>query len=110
MKGRPKTAELRLYQALSSLVETNEVSMFLSVPDGFCTGLILCPAMIQPSQWLKEVWGGKVEPELESVEALQAALNLNMGHYESEVRMLPPPASYAPVMPEDRTSGQALFK
>ena len=92
-----------------ALAETNEDIMFLSELDGFCTGLILCPEMIPPSQWLKAVWGGTGEPKLESLEAFQAALDLIMGHYNSVVRMLTTPASYRPVMPEDRTSGHVMF-
>lgn len=92
-----------------ALAETNEDIMFLSEFDGFCAGLILCPALIPPSQWLKEVWGGTGEPEFESLEAFQAALDLIMGHYNRVARMLTAPASYGPVMSEDLTSGQALF-
>lgn len=110
MKGWHKTADLRrLDEALMALAETNEDIMSLSEFDGFCTGLILCPEMIPPSQWLKEVWGGTGEPQFESPEAFQAALDLIMGHYNRVACMLTTPASYGPVMRKDRTSGQALF-
>jgi len=92
-----------------ALAETNEDIMFLSEFDGFCTGLILCPEMIPPSQWLKEVWGGTGEPKFESLEAFQAALDLIMGHYNRVVRMMTTPTSFCPVMSEDQTSGQILF-
>lgn len=92
-----------------ALAETNEDIMFLSEFDGFCAGLILCPELIPPSQWLKEVWGGTGEPEFESLEAFQAALDLIMGHYNRVARMLTEPASYSPVMSENPTSGQVLF-
>lgn len=110
MKGWHKAADLRrLDEALEALAETNEDIMFLSELDGFFTGLILCPEMIPPSQWLKEVWGGTGEPQFDSLEAFQAALDLIMGHYNRVARLLTTPASYGPVMPEDRTSGQVMF-
>ena len=47
----------------------------------FCAGVIVCPDMIPPSEWLPEVWGSGGPPEMESEEALQNALDLIMGHY-----------------------------
>lgn len=92
-----------------ALAETNEDIMFLSEFDGFCTGLIVCPQVISPSQWLKEIWGGTGEPQFESLEAFQAALELIMGHYNRVAQTLTTPVHYGPVMPEDRTNGQVLF-
>lgn len=92
-----------------ALAVANENTMSLSEFDGFCTGLILCPEMVPPSQWLKEVWGGMGNPQLESLEAIQTTLDLIKGHYNRVARMLITPASYSPVMRKNRTEGQVLF-
>lgn len=111
MDGLHKTVDLRrLDEALMTLAETNGDIMFLSEFDGFCTALILCPEMISPSQWLKEVWGGTGERRFESLEAFQAALDLVMGNYNRVARMLTTPTSYGAMMPEDRASGQGMFR
>ncbi|QDA36178.1 YecA family protein (plasmid) [Paracoccus liaowanqingii] len=109
MSGWHKQAELkRLDDALLKAAETNDDIMFLSELDGFFAGLLVCPDMIPPSRWLKEVWGGTVEPTFDSLADMQALLDLMMGHYNRVARMLTAPASYGPVMDEDRHSGQVI--
>jgi len=41
---------------LSDVVSDN--TMLLSELDGILTGLIVCPEMILPSEWMAVVWGG----------------------------------------------------
>lgn len=109
MSGWHKQAELkRLDDALLKAAETNDDIMFLSELDGFFAGLLVCPDMIPPSRWLKEVWGGTGEPTFDSIADMQALLDLIMGHYNRVARMLTAPASYGPVMDEDRHSGQVI--
>jgi uncharacterized protein len=100
----------RLDKALMELAETNEGIMGLSELDGFFTGLILCPEMIRPGLWLREVWGGDGEPEFRSMEAFQAALDLIMGHYNRVAQTLTKPHAYRPVMTEDPDTGGVLFR
>jgi len=53
------------------LSHTDEDGMLLSEFDGFCAGLIVCPEMIMPGEWLPCVWG--ISPEhLETLEDVQA--------------------------------------
>lgn len=54
--------------------------MLLSEFDGFCAGVIVCPEMIAPSEWLPLVWGSGGIPQFEAEEELQNALDLIMGH------------------------------
>ena len=48
-------------------------SMGLSNLDGFLTGLIVGPELVQPSEWLPVVWAG-AEPEFESEAEMRAVL------------------------------------
>ena len=34
-------------------------AMLLTTLDGFLTGLVVCPEMIMPSEWMPLVWGGE---------------------------------------------------
>jgi uncharacterized protein len=110
VKGGHNQADLkRLDEALLTAAEKNDDIMFLSELDGFFAGLLVCPDMIPPSRWLKEVWGGSGEPAFDSLKDMQALLDQIMTHYNRVARMLTPPASYGPVMDQDRRSGQVIF-
>ena len=47
--------------------------------DGYVAGLIVCPEMILPSEWLPGVWGG--EHEFADVDETEATIAAVMGHY-----------------------------
>jgi len=109
VKGGHKQADLkRLDEALLKASEANDDIMFLSELDGFFAGLLVCPEMIPPSRWLKEVWGGNGEPVFDSLEEMQSLLDLLMAHYNRVAQMLTPPASYGPVMDQHKRSGQVI--
>ena len=48
------------------LSQTDEDGMLLSEFDGFCAGVIVCPELIKPSEWLPHVWGPNGTPDFES--------------------------------------------
>ena len=53
---------------LEDLLDSLELmldAMSVSELDGFVAGLLLCPEMIAPSEWLPEVWGMDGEPEFD---------------------------------------------
>ena len=62
-------------------------AMLLSELDGFLAGVIACPEMILPSEWLPVVWGEE-EPVFDSLEQAQTVNGLIMGHYNDLVRDL----------------------
>lgn len=62
-------------------------AMLLSELDGFLAGLIVCPELIMPSEWLPIVWG-EDGPAFEDEHQAQAIVNLIMGHYNDIVRGL----------------------
>ena len=59
-------------------------SMGLSDLDGFLTGLVVGPELVQPSEWLPVVWAG-AEPEFESEAEMCAVLGMIMGRYNEIV-------------------------
>lgn len=71
-----------LDELLLSLPAENE-GMLVSEFDGFCAGLIVCPDMVRPGEWLPLVWGDEVTPPFERIEDVQAATDLITGHYNA---------------------------
>lgn len=90
---------------------TDEDGMLLSEFDGFCAGVIVCPEMIPPSEWLPKVWGSSGTPEFDSDDALQRALDLIMGHYNDVAQSLvPPELDYGPVLEHDTRTDETIWE
>jgi uncharacterized protein len=93
------------------LSQTDEDGMLLSEFDGFCAGVIVCPEMIPPSEWLPQVWGSGRIPEFESEQALQNALDLIMQHYNDVAQsLIPPEFEYAPVLENDTSTDEVIWE
>ena len=82
---------------LSEVVGDN--TMLLSELDGFLAGLIVCPEMIMPSEWMALVWGDEA-PVFDSVEQAQAISDLILGHYNDIIRQLDQ-SRYSPIYDTD---------
>lgn len=74
-------------------------TMLLSELDGFLAGLIVCPEMIMPSEWMPIVWGYE-EPVFDNMEQAQAVTNLIMDHYNDIIRQLDQ-SRYSPIYDTD---------
>ena len=104
-------AELDGLEELFLAQPVENEGMLLSEFDGFCAGLIVCPEMIPPSEWLSLVWGEDAAPSFPSLEAYQSALDQVMAHYNRVVRSLSPPSSgFLPVLDVDPMSGETLWE
>ena len=74
----------RLHELDQALVALNEGAMLLSEFDGFVAGLLVCPDLIPPSEWLPLVWGEEEEqeePPFSSPAHDDAIIALMMAHY-----------------------------
>lgn len=90
---------------------TGEDGMLLSEFDGFCAGVIVCPEMIPPSEWLPHVWGAVGTPDFETEQALQNALDLIMGHYNDVAKsLMPPEFEYGPVLEHDTRTDETIWE
>lgn len=108
MRGHSVKDLKRLKEALLVLQEDND-PMLLSEFDGYCAGLLVCPELVPPSQWLTAVWGN-APSSFETVEDMQAILNLVLAHYNRVAAMLVPPAHFGPVFEEEVQSGDLLWE
>ena len=62
-------------------------AMLLSELDGFLAGVIVCPDLIMPSEWLPVVWG-EDGPEFDDERQAQIIVGLIMGHYNDIIHRL----------------------
>ena len=63
-------------------------AMLLEELDGFIAGLLICPELIKPSEWLPIVWGSEEdEPAFYDIplDHLNRVLGLVMEHYNDVV-------------------------
>ncbi|WP_150526441.1 UPF0149 family protein [Roseibium sediminis] len=65
----------------------DEDAMLLSELDGFLAGVIVCPDLIAPSEWLPLIWGEEL-PDFKNEKHAQDILDLIMGHYNDIIRQL----------------------
>jgi uncharacterized protein len=68
--------------------------------DGFLTGVLVCPEMILPSEWLPVVWGGD-GPVFEDQTTANEILGLIMALYNDISSGLQAPETYQPLIEED---------
>ena len=55
-------------------------SMGLSDLDGFLTGVVVGPELIEASEWLPVIWGGE-RPKFETQDEMRTVLGTIMGGY-----------------------------
>ena len=69
---------------LTAILENEEVlpdAMCVSELDGYVAGLLLCPEMIPPSEWLPEVLGLDIAPQFSDPGQAQIVMSAIMEHY-----------------------------
>lgn len=102
--------ELDQLDALLLSIPMERDGMLLSEFDGFCAGLIVCPDMIMPSEWLPIVWGDG-DASFEALDELEAATTLIMRHYNDVVAsLMPQHIDYGPLYDEDKRTGEILWE
>ncbi len=108
-KKPPYLAQLR-----NELLNLGESVMLLEELDGFVAGIVVCPEMIPPSEWLPVVWGIEDDEEAGVFETLDHAnrvLALVMGHYNHIARSMSDGSrDYSPLITEDRRTGEILWE
>ena len=71
-----------LKQLEHELLTLGDDAMLLEELDGFIAGLLICPDLIKPSEWLPVVWGSEEEdePAFDNLDHLNRVLGLVMGN------------------------------
>lgn len=99
----------RLDAALTGLPIESE-AMLLSELDGFLVGVVVCPELIMPGEWLPEVFGSEDDRGVfESADDVKSLLDLIMRHYNTVIRDLEH-GRFAPIYDVDERNGDVLWE
>jgi uncharacterized protein len=102
-----------LKQLEHELLVLGDDAMLLEELDGFIAGLLVCPELIKPSEWLPVVWGseGEDEPAFDSLDHLNRMLGLVMEHYNDVARtLIERPDRYGPLFAVDKRRNEILWE
>jgi len=85
--------------------------MTISEVDGFVAGLLVCPEMIMPSEWLPFVWGDDVVESFKDEVHLKTTLNAVMDHYNRiAILLATSPDDYEALFGVDPVSDETLWE
>ena len=97
-----------------ALMALGDEVMVLGELDGFIAGLLLCPEMIAPSEWLAEVWGGEEadeDPGFDSTEHAQSVIGMIMAHYNDVSDTLHRrPRRYGPLLDVSQPTDEVFWE
>ena len=104
-----------LKQLDEELLALGEETMLLEELDGFIAGLLACPELITPSDWLPIVWHGDStdqQPVFEDLDHANRVISvLSMEHYNSVARtLMERPDRYSPLFSVDTRNGDILWE
>lgn len=104
----------RLKQLEEELLALGEETMLLEELDGFIAGLLVCPDLIKPGEWLPIIWnrdGGDQQPAFDNLDHVNRILALIMEHYNGVARTLMERSDrYSPLFAVDNRNGDILWE
>ena len=104
----------RLKQLDEELLALGEETMLLEELDGFIAGLLVCPDLIKPGEWLPIIWNRDSpdqRPAFDNPDHVNQVLGLVMEHYNDVARtLMERPGRYAPLFAIDKRNGDILWE
>ena len=104
----------RIKQLDEELLALGEDTMLLEELDGFIAGLLACPELIMPSDWLPVVWHedtGDQQPVFANLDHANRVLGLVMEHYNDVARtLMERPGRYSPLFAIDKRNDDILWE
>jgi uncharacterized protein len=97
----------RLDDALSDLPVEDE-AMLLSELDGFLTGILVCPDLVMPGEWLRLVWGGDGRAPYDDPSDMQWFADMVLARYNEIARDLGR-GKPQPLFDVDERNGEVLW-
>ena len=90
----------------------NDEALSLSGLDGFLAGVLVCPRLFMPGDWLPYVWSAAGDPDrapvYEGVAEARTVTALIMQHYNSVAEALMD-RNYQPIIDVDKPGGEILW-
>lgn len=104
----------RLRQLEQELLALSEETMLVEELDGFIAGLLVCPDLIKPGEWLPVVWGRDgtdPQPTFDNLDHVNQVLGLIMEHYNGVAHtLMERPDRYSPLFAVDERNGDILWE
>lgn len=103
--------DLDLLASLLNRIPIENEGMGISELDGFIAGLLVCPEMIMPSEWLSLVWGGDGGGGFADLSEVEAMTNAIMDHYNRLAQTLATsPELYDPIYGAEINTDDVLWE
>ena len=83
--------------------------MLLTELDGFVAGIVVCPELVMPGEWLPQVWGGEGGAPFADVADAQQFASMVIAYYNEVARNLAH-ARYHPIFDVDERHGEVLWE
>ncbi|MGO8909260.1 MAG: UPF0149 family protein [Bradyrhizobium sp.] len=104
----------RRKQLEDEMFALGEEAMVVEEFDGFVAGLLVCPELISPGEWLPIVLnreGHDRPPALDDVDHANRVFGLIMDHYnDAALTLMEHPERYRPLFPIDMRNGDVLWE
>ncbi|GEO16324.1 UPF0149 family protein [Microvirga aerophila] len=102
---------LTLLETKLASLPADSDTMLVSELDGFVAGILVCPDLILPSEWLPLVWGTDEDeaPVFENAQQAEQLVKLVMEHYNVTAHDLQA-GRYAPVFEVDTRHDEVLWE
>lgn len=98
---------------LSELLQalpTKNMPKTLGDLDGYVTGIVACPEMIPPSEWLPHAWGGGSEAHFADQEVAEQTISAIMTHYNLVTEAMTGSLWITPIYEVDPNSGETVWE
>lgn len=99
----------RLDEILAALPQEN-FPMTVSELDGYITGILACPDIIPPSEWLPHVWGETGEAGFPDLATAEATISAVMAHYNLVASEAAKTPWIEPIYEVDPNSDETLWE
>ena len=99
----------RLEDLLDALPLEND-PMSVSELDGFLTGVLACPEMIPPSDWLSQVWGVTRDAQFPDLATAETTIGAVMAHYNDIAGRITRSLWIEPIYEIDPISDEMLWE
>ncbi|WP_104494234.1 UPF0149 family protein [Paracoccus denitrificans] len=84
--------------------------MSLSELDGYVTGILSCPDLIPPSEWLPHVWGETGDARFPDLATAEATISAVMAHYNAAAAEIARSPWLEPIYEVDPNSDETLWE
>ena len=102
--------DLERLDGLLEALPQDDFPMTLSKLDGYLTGILACPVLIPPSDWLSQVWGESGKTKFLNTKAADETIGAVMARYNAIASDLLRSPYVEPIYEIDQNSDEVLWE